>query len=58
MCIIHEQEKLICPIAWLFKDIECWCLGDREFHSIKLANWLQSKGIGLVLRQKQGTYIR
>nr|MDZ8004641.1 hypothetical protein [Nostoc sp. DedSLP05]MDZ8101998.1 hypothetical protein [Nostoc sp. DedSLP01] len=33
-------------------------LGDREFHSIKLANWLQSKEIGFVLRQKQGTYIR
>ncbi len=33
-------------------------LGDREFHSIKLANWLHSKGIYFVLRQKQGTYIR
>jgi hypothetical protein len=33
-------------------------LGDREFHSIKLANWLQSQGIDFVLRQKQDTYIR
>lgn len=33
-------------------------LGDREFHSIKLANWLHSKEIDFVLRQKQGTYIR
>ncbi|MCP6762970.1 MAG: transposase, partial [Fischerella sp. CENA71] len=32
-------------------------IGDREFHSIKLANWLHSKGISFVLRQKQGTYI-
>ncbi|WP_298911584.1 hypothetical protein [uncultured Nostoc sp.] len=33
-------------------------LSDREFHRIKLANWLHSKKIDFVLRQKQGTYIR
>lgn len=33
-------------------------LGDREFHSIRFANWLHSKGISFVLRQKKGTYIR
>jgi hypothetical protein len=33
-------------------------LGDREFHSVKLAYWLHSKGIDFVLRQKQDTYIR
>lgn len=32
-------------------------LGDREFHSVKLAHWLDNKGIDFVVRQKQGTYI-
>jgi hypothetical protein len=53
-----EQKKLIRPLLRLFKGYQMLVLGDREFHSIKLANWLQSKRINFVLRQKQGTYIR
>lgn len=55
---LGEQKKLIRPLLRLFKGYRMLVLGDREFHSIKLANWLQSKGIDFVLRQKQGTYIR
>lgn len=55
---LTEQKKLIRPLLGLFKGYRILVLGDREFHSIKLANWLHSKGIGFVLRQKQGTYIR
>jgi len=29
-------------------------LGDREFHSVKLANWLDKQNLGFVLRQKKG----
>lgn len=53
-----EQKKLIRPLLRLFKGYKILVLGDREFHSVKLANWLHSKGIAFVLRQKQGTYIR
>lgn len=53
-----EQKKLIRPLLRLFKEYRMLVLGDREFHSIKLANWLHSKDISFVLRQKQGTYIR
>jgi hypothetical protein len=55
---LGEQKKLIRPLLRLFKGYRMLVLGDREFHSIKLANWLHSKGIYFVLRQKQGTYIR
>lgn len=55
---LGEQKALIRPLLRLFKDYRLLLLGDREFHSIKLANWLHSKRIDFVLRQKQGTYIR
>ena len=55
---LQEQKKLIRPLLQLFKGYRILVLGDREFHSIKLANWLDSKKIDFVLRQKQGTYIR
>jgi hypothetical protein len=55
---LSEQKKLIRPLLRLFKGYSILVLGDREFHSIKLANWLHSKGISFVLRQKKGTYIR
>lgn len=55
---LGEQKKLIPPLLRLFKGYRMLVLGDREFHSIKLANWLYSKRIDFVLRQKQGTYIR
>lgn len=54
---LQEQKALIGPVLQLFKRYQILVLGDREFHSIKLANWLQSKGIEFVLRQKQNTYI-
>lgn len=55
---LGEQKKLIRPLLRLFKGYQMLVLGDREFHSIKLANWLHTKRINFVIRQKQGTYIR
>lgn len=55
---LGEQKKLIRPLLRLFKGYQLLVVGDREFHSVKLANWLHSKKINFVLRQKQGTYIR
>jgi hypothetical protein len=55
---LGEQKALIRPLLRLFKGARILLLGDREFHSVKLANWLQSKRIDFGLRQKEGTYIR
>lgn len=54
---LREQQALIRPVLQLFKGYSILILGDREFHSVRLANWLASKRISFVLRQKQGTYI-
>ncbi|MEH2254062.1 hypothetical protein [Nostoc sp.] len=48
---LGEHKKLIRPLLPLFKGYQMLVLGDREFHSIKLANWLHSKEIGFVLRR-------
>ena len=37
---LGEQKKLIRPLLQLFKGYRMLVLGDREFHSIKLANWV------------------
>jgi hypothetical protein len=55
---LGEQKKLIRPLLQLFKGYRMLLLGERKFHPIKLVNWLQSKRIDFVLRQKQGTYLR
>lgn len=55
---LREQQALISPLLRLFKGYQLILLGDREFHSVRLANWLHGKEINFVLRQKQGTYIR
>jgi hypothetical protein len=55
---LGEQKALIRPVLRLFKGYQILILGDREFHSIRFANWLHTKEINFVLRQKQGTYIR
>lgn len=55
---LSEQKALIRPVIRLFKGYRILLLGDREFHSIRFANWLDSKGIYFVLLPKQGTYIR
>lgn len=55
---LREQKVLIRPVLQLFKGYQILVLGDREFPSVRLANWLDSKGIYFVLRQKQGTYIQ
>lgn len=33
-------------------------LGDREFHSPKRAEWLDSRGLAFVLRQKRDLHFR
>ncbi len=53
-----EQQKVLRPVMRLLKKYKLVVIGDREFHSIELANWLQSQKIGFVFRQKQSTTFR
>lgn len=55
---LTEQKALIRPILKLLKSYELVLLGDREFHSVELAKWLQSRKILFVLRQKKDTQIQ
>ena len=52
---LGEQKALIRPLLRLFKGYRILVLGERELQArVKLANWLQGKGIDFVLRQKKG----
>lgn len=53
-----EQKALIRPILRPLKSYELVLLGDREFHSVELAKWLQSRKALFVLRQKKDTYLQ
>lgn len=55
---LGEQQKLLRPVLRLLKGYRFILLGDREFRSIQLADWLNKKGVAFALRQKAGTYIR
>lgn len=55
---LAEQKALLRPVLRLLKSYEVIVLGDREFRSIELANWLDQNDAYFALRQKQGTYIQ
>jgi hypothetical protein len=53
-----EQQKVLRPVIRLLKNYKLAVVGDREFHSIELASWLQEQNVSFVLRQKQNTTFR
>ena len=53
-----EQQKALRPVIRLLKKYKLVVVGDREFHSIELASWLQGQNVSFVLRQKQSTTFR
>jgi hypothetical protein len=55
---LAEQKSLITRILELLKDYKIIILGDREFGSVKLANWLCEKQVKFVFRVKQERYIQ
>ncbi len=55
---LAEQQKVLRPVMRLFKNYKIVIVGDREFHSVELASWLQREHISFVLRQKQSTTFR
>jgi hypothetical protein len=55
---ICEQKALIIPVLELLSDYKIIILGDREFGSIKLTDWLCEKKLKFIFRVKQGRYIQ
>ncbi len=55
---IGEQIALIAPVLARLSDYKLIILGDREFGSVKLANWLSEQAVEFVLRVKKSRYIQ
>jgi len=54
----REQQIVLRPIIKLFKTHQIIIVGDREFHSVELAQWIDCQGVKFVLRQKKNTNFR
>lgn len=55
---LKTQKRLLKAVLPLFKQHPVLVLGDREFHSPKLADWLDSKDISFALRQKKDLHFK
>lgn len=55
---LQEQQKVLRPVIRLLKHYQLVIIGDREFHGIELANWLDRQGLKFVFRQKKDTTFR
>lgn len=55
---LTEQQALLRPVIRMLKSYNYVVVGDREFHSVELAKWLQSKNVAFAFRQKADTYIQ
>ncbi|BAZ71181.1 transposase (plasmid) [Fischerella sp. NIES-4106] len=54
---IDEQTAIISKVLPLFKNYKICVLGDREFCSVKLANWLKDRNIYFCLRIKKTHFV-
>jgi len=52
---LAEQQQVLRPVIRLLKRYKLVIIGDREFHSIELAQWLHRQHLSFVLRQKGNT---
>lgn len=55
---LRTQKRLLSVALKLLKPYPVLVLGDREFHSPKLAQWLNHRGVSFALRQKKGLYFQ
>ena len=55
---LREQQSVLRPVLKLFKTHNIVIIGDREFHSVDLAQWIHGQGVKFVLRQKKDTSFR
>ena len=53
-----SEHAVFDKVIPLFKNYKTVVLGDREFCSVKLANWLAQKGMYFCLRLKKNEYIQ
>lgn len=52
-----EQTKFVFQILSVFKEYEIIILGDREFCSVKFANWLREQEVSFCLRLKKNEFV-
>jgi len=57
-CNLAEQKQVLRPVIRLLKKYKLVVIGDREFQSVELAQWLHRQHLGFVLRQKCSTTFR
>ena len=55
---LGEPQQVLRPVMRLFKKYKLVIIGDREFHSIELAQWLHRQHLSFVLCQKGNTTFR
>ena len=55
---LAEQKRVLEPVISLLKDYTIVILGDREFCSVKLGNWLHKEAVGFALRLKKNETIQ
>lgn len=53
---LEEQQKVLRPVIRLLKKYKLVIIGDREFHSVELAQWLHKENLNFVFRQKNTTF--
>jgi hypothetical protein len=56
--LVLVRKKVLRPIIRLLKKYKLVIIGDREFHSIELAHWLDQQNLAFVFRQKKDTTFR
>ena len=54
---ITEQQSILSKVIPIFKNHKVCVLGDREFCSVKLANYLQGLGVYFCLRLKKNEFV-
>ena len=54
----EEQSKIFSQVLGLFNKYKTVILGDREFCSVKLANWLSEQEVQFCLRLKKNEFIQ
>ena len=55
---LREKQIVLRPVIKLFKAHQIVLVGNREFHSVDLAEWIDRQGVKFVLRQKKDTNFR
>ena len=55
---LAQQKAILRPAIRLLKSYQIVVVGDREFHSVKLAAWLEEQKVYFAFRQKRTTYIK